>query len=34
LEIKTRFPLSHSRNNNKPSVTFQMSRLHNLWLHS
>jgi hypothetical protein len=34
LEIKTRFPLSHSRNNNKPSVTFQMSRQHTLWLHS
>lgn len=33
LEIKTRFPLSHSRNN-KPSVTFQMSRQHNLRLHS
>jgi transposase InsO family protein len=34
LEIKTRFPLSHSRNNNKPPVTFQMSRQHNLKLHS
>lgn len=33
LEIKTRFPLSHSRNNN-PSVTSQMSRQHNLRLHS
>jgi hypothetical protein len=29
-----RFPLSHSRNNNKPSVTFQMSRQHQLRLHS
>jgi hypothetical protein len=29
------FPLSHSRNNsNKPSVTFQMSRQHQLRLHS
>ena len=28
------FPLSHCRNNNKPSVTFQMSRQHQLWLHS
>lgn len=28
------FPLSHSRNNNKPSVTFQMSRQHRLKLHS
>jgi hypothetical protein len=26
--------LSHSRNNNKPSATFQMSRQHNLRLHS
>ena len=35
LEIKKRFPLSHSRNNNKqPSVTFSMSRQHNLRLHS
>lgn len=33
LEIKTRFPLSHSRNN-KPSVTFQMARQHNPRLHS
>ena len=33
LEIKKRFPLSHSRNN-KPSVTFQMSRQPNLRLHS
>lgn len=28
------FPLSHSHNNNKPSVTFQMSRQHHLRLHS
>jgi hypothetical protein len=28
------FPLSHSRNNNKPSVTFQMSRQQELRLHS
>ncbi len=28
------FPLSHSRNNNKPPVTFQMSRQHQLRLHS
>jgi hypothetical protein len=28
------FPLSHSGNNNKPSVTFQMSRQHRLGLHS
>jgi transposase InsO family protein len=28
------FPLSHSHNNNKPSVTFQMSRQHRLRLHS
>ena len=28
------FPLSHSRNNNKPSVTFQMSRQQRLRLHS
>jgi transposase InsO family protein len=28
------FPLSHSRNNNKPSVTFQMSRQHHPRLHS
>src|SRR5712664_1222319 len=28
------FPLSHSRNNNKPSVTFPMSRQHQLRLHS
>jgi transposase InsO family protein len=34
LEIKKRFPLSHNRNNNKPSVTFQMSRQHHLRLHS
>ncbi|MGC1483877.1 MAG: transposase family protein [Candidatus Acidiferrum sp.] len=34
LEIKTRFPLSHSRNNNKPSVTFQMARQRNPRLHS
>ncbi|MGH7837250.1 MAG: integrase [Candidatus Binataceae bacterium] len=35
LEIKNRFPLSHSRNNNKqPSVTFSMSRQHKLRLHS
>jgi transposase InsO family protein len=34
LEIKKRFPLSHSSNNNKPSVTFQMSRRHALRLHS
>lgn len=34
VEIKNRFPLSHSHNNNKPSVTFQMSRQHNLRLHS
>jgi len=34
LEIKNRFPLSHSRNSNKPSVTFQMSRQHHLRLHS
>jgi hypothetical protein len=34
LEIKNRFPLSHSRNSNKPSVTFQMSRQHRLRLHS
>lgn len=27
------FPLSHSRNNNKPSVTFQMSRQQGLRLH-
>ena len=33
LEIKKRFPLSHGRNN-KPSVTFQMSRQHRLGLHS
>ena len=34
LEIAERFPLSHRRNNNKPSVTFQMSRQHQLRLHS
>ena len=34
LEIKNRFPLSSSRNNNKPSVTFQMARQHQLRLHS
>jgi hypothetical protein len=34
LEIKKRFPLSHRRNNNKPSVTFQMSRQHHPRLHS
>jgi transposase InsO family protein len=34
LEIAKRFPLSHRRNNNKPSVTFQMSRQHQLRLHS
>ena len=34
VEIKKRFPLSHSRNNNKPSVTFSMSRQHTLRLHS
>jgi transposase InsO family protein len=34
LEIASRFPLSHSHNNNKPSVTFQMSRRHQLRLHS
>ena len=28
------FPLSHRRNNNKPSVTFPMSRQHQLRLHS
>jgi len=28
------FPLSHSPNNNKPSVTFPMSRQHQLLLHS
>lgn len=28
------FPLSHSRNNNKPSVTFQMSRQPHLRLNS
>jgi hypothetical protein len=33
LEIQNRFPLSHSRNN-KPAVTFQMARQHNLRLHS
>ncbi len=33
LEIASRFPLSHSRNN-KPSVTFQMSRQPPLRLHS
>jgi hypothetical protein len=34
LEIASRFPLSHSHNNNKPSVTFQMSRQRELRLHS
>lgn len=34
LEIAKRFPLSHRRNNNKRSVTFQMSRQHHLRLHS
>jgi transposase InsO family protein len=34
LEIAKRFPLSHSHNNNKASVTFQMSRRHQLRLHS
>jgi transposase InsO family protein len=34
LEIASRFPLSHSHNNNKPSVTFQMSRQPQLRLHS
>lgn len=35
LEIKKRFPLSHSHNNNKqPSVTFPMARQHKLRLHS
>ncbi|MGH8336849.1 MAG: integrase catalytic domain-containing protein [Gammaproteobacteria bacterium] len=35
LEIKKRFPLSHSHNNNKqPSVTFPMARQHKLPLHS
>ena len=34
LEIASRFPLSHSRNNNKLSVTFQMSRQERLRLHS
>ena len=34
LEIKNRFPLFPSRNNNKLSVTFQMSRQHQLRLHS
>jgi len=34
LEIKNRFPLSHSRNNNKPSVTFPMSRQPQQRLHS
>jgi len=34
LEIASRFPLSHSRNNNKPSVTFPMSRQQELRLHS
>ena len=34
LEIPWGFPLSHSRNNNKPSVTFSMSRQPLLRLHS
>lgn len=34
LEIASRFPLSHSRNNNKFSVTFQMSRQPLVRLHS
>ena len=34
LEIASRFPLSHSRNNNKSSVTFQMSRQSLVGLHS
>jgi transposase InsO family protein len=34
LEIASRFPLSHSRNNNKFSVTFQMSRQTLVRLHS
>ena len=34
LGIASRFPLSHSRNNNKLSVTFQMSRQPHVRLHS
>jgi hypothetical protein len=34
LGIPSRFPLSHSRNNNKVSVTFQMARQGRLRLHS
>jgi hypothetical protein len=34
LEIAWRFPLSHTRNNNKPLVTFPMSRQPQLRLHS
>jgi transposase InsO family protein len=34
LGIAKRFPLSHSRNNNKVSVTFQMARQERLRLHS
>ena len=34
LEIASRFPLSHSHNNNKSSVTFQMSRQPLVGLHS
>lgn len=34
LEIASRFPLSHRRNNNKVSVTFPMSRQPQLRLHS
>jgi hypothetical protein len=34
LEIAARFPLSHSHNNNKASVTFPMSRQQELRLHS
>jgi transposase InsO family protein len=34
LEIASRFPLSHSRNNNKLSVTIQMSRQPHVKLHS
>ena len=33
-KIASRFSLSHSRNNNKPSVTFPMSRQQGLRLHS
>src|SRR5271169_77451 len=34
LEIKQRFPLSHRRSNNKPSVTLQMARQPHPRLHS